>query len=303
MTEQQRSFGGIFLTEGVPFPPAGGPDRLRYLEENGLKALEVSSVEYDAAMDVLGPRASAIPQMSEPLVEPDDSARRAIQREKRLEWVEFSSALDSAVLDALRPHVTLAESSAVEALNFLEDHRLAETAHESIHRCAFIRSGLFGCPITFSDGQFWTQCLVQTSHIRMGLSAGFTGDDDCSICGRPLADCDHILGATYDVVASRDTGGNCGLCGSVSCEHIPGVSYPTVAYGIIRKAELEEVSLVPRPRFPLARLNKITIDLPGGLPADSRVVEAATRGILNCDVCLGPCKGFGGYPSPMLTQP
>jgi len=51
----------------------------------------------------------------------------------------------------------------------------------------------------------------------------------------------------------------------------------------------------------LARLTEMTIDLPPELEGDARVVGAAERGILNCDACLGPCKGFGGIPSQMLA--
>lgn len=290
MTDSAGSFKAMILQWG-PVPPSGGPLRLRYLDANGREALRIANEEYAAAMSILGDWRRSMPVMHTPHIELDESIRRQIQRQKRSEWIEYASTIPHTMLDELEPHVRLSESSAVAALNYLEDHYLAEVSHTAIHRAAFVRRGLYGCPITLRDGTFWTACAVNMSHLRMGLSAGMVADWECSICGRLVEDCDHAMGATYEKVATRDESGQCTICDAVECEHDLGSACLALASAHARNAVLEECSLVSRPRYPLARITERTTDL-GALGDDPRVRQAAQQGELNCDGCLGPCKGF-----------
>jgi len=284
-----------------PVPPSGGPHRLRYLDVNGREALQTADDEYATVLDILGTKGSSMPVMHRPLVEDDDDVRRTIQRAKRWEWMEYLATIDQAALDEIEPHIRRSESSAVAALNFLEDHELAEAAHEAIHRAAVVRRGLYGCPIVLRDGELWTDCSINLSHLRAGMSAGLVGDFECSICGRLVEGCEHQMGEAYDKVAARNEVGKCAICDSTDCEHVVGLGYPTVAYANARNVIAQEVSMVPRPRYPQARMIENTVDL-GDLGDAPRILQAAERGDLNCDACLGPCKGFNEMSSWNLGE-
>jgi len=278
------------LMQWGPIPPSGGPHRLRYLDVNGQKALQTADDEYATMLDILGTKGSSMPVIHKPLVE-DDDVRRTIQTAKRREWMEFLATIDQATLDEIEPHIRRSESSAVAALNFLEDQELAEAAHEAIHRAAFVRRGLYGCPIVLRDDELWTDCSIKLSHLRAGMSAGLVSDFECSICGRLVEDCDHQMGAAYDKVAARNEAGKCTICDSTDCEHVVGSAYPTVAYANARNVIANEASMVPRPRYPQARMIETTVDL-DDIGDDPQILQAAEHGNLNCDACLGPCKGF-----------
>ncbi|MFF2318238.1 hypothetical protein ACFVTE_18465 [Arthrobacter sp. NPDC058097] len=221
----------------------------------------------------------------------DDVLRRQVQRQKRSEWIDFTATIDQKTLDEVEPLIRHSESAAVAALNYLEDHELAEVAHAAIHRAAFMRRGLFGCPIVLrEDDEFWTNCSISMSHLRLGTSAGLISDFECSICGKLVEDCDHIMNEVYYKSAAH-IDGKCSICGATTCEHEAGKAYPAVAYANARNMGLEEVSLVARPRYPQARIVEESVDL-GPAGDDPRVRRAAQQHILNCDGCLGPCKGF-----------
>ncbi|MCW3768556.1 MULTISPECIES: hypothetical protein [Micrococcaceae] len=252
--------------------------------------MRTADESYAAALAALGKRADEIPAMHMPSVTDDDALRREVQRQKRSEWLDFSATVDQETLNAVEPMIRGSESAAVAALNYLEDHELAEVAHTAIHRAAFMRRGLYGCHIVLrDDDEFWTNCSINMSHLRAGMSAGLISDFECSICGRMVEDCDHNLGEVYDKTASRDDEDLCSICRATECEHQVGETYATAAYANARNVIPEEVSMVARPRYPQARIVEKSIDLG---PEDPRVRRAAQHNNLNCDACLGPCKGF-----------
>lgn len=275
-----------------PIPPSGGPHRERYLNVNGRESLQTADESYAAALAALGKHAKDVPTMHTPLVTDNDALRREVQRQKRSEWLAFSAMIDKETLDTVEPMIRESEAAAVAALNYLEDHELAEVAHTAIHRAAFIRRGLFGCPIVLrDDDEFWTNCSINISHLRVGMSAGLVSDFECSICGRLVEDCDHTMAEFYDKTVFRDDDGNCSICRATQCDHEIGKAYPTEAYANARNMRAEEVSMVARPRYPQARITEESIDL-GAMGDDPRVRHAAKHRNLNCDGCLGPCKGF-----------
>lgn len=280
----------LIMQEG-PIPPSGGPLRERYLDRHGREALEVAAAEYAAAIELLGDRAPSMPALDFALIEPDEDARRAIQRDKRAQWIEFWSATDQSTLDAIEPHIKKSVNAAMDALNYLEDHELMEEAHAAIHRAAFLKRGLFGCPVVFRDDEYRTDCPINISHLRMGVSAGLVSDFECSICGELVEDCDHQMGQLYPKVASRTDEGTCTICDSVHCEHSEGEILLVQAHANALNIRAAEVSFVARPRYPLARIVEESKDM-GPLHDDPRLRDAAKHGNLNCDADLGPCKGF-----------
>lgn len=289
------SFKAMIMQWG-PIPPSGGPHRDRYLDVNGREALRIADESYAAALAVLNSLTVTLPTIHTPLVTEDDVLRREVQRQKRTEWLALSATVDQEMLDAAEPVIRRSEAAAVAALNYLEDHDLAEVAHSAIHRAAFIRRGLYGCPIVLRDDEeFWTDCSVSMSHLRAGMSPGLISDFECSICRRLVEDCDHDMGDVYDRTASR-VGGKCSVCHESECEHVVGKTYPTIAQATARNVILEEGSIVARPRYPQARMVEKSIDL-GPVGDDPLVRQAAQRKVLDCDDCLGPCMGF----NDMLT--
>lgn len=274
-----------------PIPPSGGPLRERFLDLHGRRALEAATSEYAEVVAILSTSPSSMPVLDFPLVESEAEVRRAVQREKRAEWIEFLEKTDRSTLDAVEPHVKRSMTASMDALNYLEDHELREDAHAAIHRAAFVKRGLFGCPIVLRDGEYWTDCPINISHLRMGVSAGLVSDMECAICGELIEDCTHQPGQLYPKDAGRDAAGRCTLCDSVDCEHPEGETFLVPAYGVARSITAGEISFVVRPRYPLARVVEETRDM-GQLHDDPQVIHAATHGELNCDADLGPCKGF-----------
>lgn len=292
MVERKGGRFRLVLMQAGPIPPSGGPLRERYLDHQGRKALEDAASEYAKSIALLAARAAAMPALDFALVEPDDNIRRAIQREKRAQWLDFRAGIGQPTLDALERHIKHSVESAVDALNLLEDHQLREEAHAAIHRAAFVKRGLFGCPIILRDEEYWTNCPINISHLRMGVSAGLVSDFECSVCGELVEDCSHQMGQCYPKVAERTIEGNCALCDSVDCEHAESeIIFLVPAEARARNVTVGEVSLVARPRYPLARIVEEAVNM-GPLHDDSRLISAAKQGALNCDADLGPCRGF-----------
>jgi hypothetical protein len=281
----------MMIMQSGPIPPSGGPLRERYLDYHGRKALEDAASEYAKAIALLAARAASVPALDFALVESDGDVRRAIQRDKQARWIRFQAETDQSTLDALEPHIKKSVKAAMDALNYLEDHDLKEEAHAAIHRAAFVNRGLFGCPIVLRDGEYWTDCPINISHLRMGLSAGLVSDFECSVCSEPVEDCEHEVGQPYPKVAGRTAEGKCTICDSVDCEHPQGDIFLVQAHAIARNIKAAEVSFVARPRYPLARIVEASKDM-GPLHDDPVVRHAAKHGALNCDDDLGPCNGF-----------
>jgi hypothetical protein len=230
-----------------------------------------------------------MPAAPEQILELDPDEIRSQQRLARDEWKRFSTKLNRSSLEAIEPHARRAEAHAVAALNYLEDHPLRESVHQLVHRAGSIRGGLFGCAIIAEKGKFWTNCPVRVSHLRIGVSAGLTSTFECSICGEVIEDCDHVAGHVYDKTASRiGDDMKCSICDLINCEHKVGTGYPVTAQAIARDMVGYEVSFVPRPRYPQARIYQFTVD--DEMPAE--YTDLANAGKITCDVCVGPCRGL-----------
>lgn len=272
-------------------PPSGGPLRDRYLESHGRESLQVAEEEYAEVLAILGENVGDMPMLPDPLVEADEDLRRSVQNRKRAEWIAFEAQLEQATIGAIEPHIRRSVAAAMDALNFLEDHELMENAHQAIHIAAFVKRGLFGCPIVLRDDEFWSDCPINLSHLRMGVSAGIVSDFECSVCGDLIEDCDHQIGEFYPKRATLSVDGKCSICGASDCEHHIGETFLVRACANARDVRPSEVSFVARPRYPLARIIEESKDL-GDLGDDPHVRHAAQHGDLNCDADLGPCKGF-----------
>ncbi|MFB7891219.1 hypothetical protein ACFC1I_03345 [Microbacterium sp. NPDC056044] len=275
-----------------PVPPSGGPYRDGYLDANGRRALADADEHYAIALDLLRDLASLMPIVHSPLTEPDRQLRIAIQKEKAKEWASFNATVPDEIIATVTPHLLRSETSAVAALNFLEDHELAHAAHAAIHRAAFARSGFGGCAVYAKAGEVWTRCSMRIHHIRVGASVGIESDFECSICGLPVEDCDeHISGQQYAKVAATTESGECNICDASRCDHVVGESYETMAFGNARNIKMGEASIVDRPQYPMARIHELELDL-GDLSVQPELLAKIERGEIHCQECLAPCEGF-----------
>ncbi|MET9722421.1 hypothetical protein [Streptomyces zaomyceticus] len=183
---------------------------------------------------------------------------------------------------------------AVDAFNFLEDTDLSELAHQHAHEVAALVCGIFGCRIEYSDGSYWDACRLSLMHKRVGMSAGFTAARRCSICEEDIDLCPHLLDTRYEVRVERSSDGTCSICGRINCSHGDGELALVYPHPVMDEGRIHEVTLVRRPRDPLARITKLELDAAllartlGGNP-DGRDVW--------CHRCLHPCAGF--KPAPM----
>jgi hypothetical protein len=195
--------------------------------------------------------------------------------------------------DSLEALARMSLARAVDSFNFLEETDIAGLAHQHAHKVAALVGGIFGCVIEYGEGIYWDTCPISLMHHRWGLSAGFTAIRRCSLCGEDLDVCEHMLGASYEVQVQRDAEGVCNACGSRSCSHIDGQTELSYPHAVMTDAEFHEVSLVPKPRDPLARITKLELD-PQLL---HRLAGEPDGRDIRCFRCLQPCNGFMTLPN------
>jgi hypothetical protein len=295
---------GYAVRFGVLLPPAEGPARRTALEAEGQRLLAEARRGYGTVLfPVLMAAGPAVPppvNLDYPW-SPDAgrdlvTSRRAQWRETRRLLVRASSSLAAhkpqaaTDLRLLEKRARAALDAAVDAFDYLEDTNLASDAHALAHTIAELVAGLFGCWAERENGRWFDVCRLSLMHLRVGMSAGFSGRRHCSICGCDLTLCDHMPGVAYPVVAGRKPDGGCTICDSDICHaHTPGVTYPAVPHAITRQADLHEISAVARPRDPLARHNAIEIP---AYAITSLLNHDAANASLQCEQCMTPCTGF-----------
>ncbi|MFF9397000.1 hypothetical protein [Streptomyces griseoluteus] len=178
---------------------------------------------------------------------------------------------------------------AVDAYNFLEDSELSELAHRHAHNVAALVGGLFGCNIEYSDDTYWDVCRLTLMHSRWGMSAGFTSTRNCSLCVQDIDTCQHLLDTQYDVTVRHDAHGTCNACGRLSCPHTDGETISAFPRPVMSELHIHEVSLVSRPRDPLARFSKVEMSQDALLQG---LGEDPSGRDICCYRCLHPCSGF-----------
>ena len=279
-------------------PPAGGPARMVVLKAEGRRSLAAARREYGHVLrEVLVIAGPAVPppvDLAQPLW---PAASDALVASREAGWRETQSILGdlSAGADfdvaALEQRSRAALRSAVAAFNYLEDTELAVEAHMQAHAIGEFVAGVFGCRAKREDWRWFDVCPLSLMHLRVGLSPGFVARRHCSVCDGDLADCEHVPGAAYPVVAARGPDGACTICGTVKCAaHPAGTRHTVAVHAVIREADrLDEISTVARPRDPLARYDGVEIPAEevAGLPGGD-----ALNAVLECKRCVSPCTGF-----------
>lgn len=173
---------------------------------------------------------------------------------------------------------------------------LFDRSHTELHVAGDIVGGLFGCVLEFDDGWFDT-CPTSLAHIPLGNSIGFDAAYACTVCQQDPSECEHFLGKVYAVTARPLDGGECSVCSELTCIHEIGAEYRVSAGRTIVNAHIREISLVNRPRDPLARITAREVDakelegLLGHVPTgEDRVLD---------HTCMACCEGLRGiYAEP-----
>ena len=266
-------------------PPAAGPARKQFLLSSGTATLNAARVELSDGLRLLGASASLMPSV-ERIIRSDGSSCYSTGENE--DWNSFKDTVPVFTVEAAAPHVRRAELLAVESLNYLEDTSQADECHELVHRTASLRAALVGCPMRLAEAHLWLDCPGRIAHMRMGASAGLTTSFVCSVCREPIEDCDHLPGLSYSVSMVRDGKGSCSICHESACGHEVGTVYELPATAMATDVIAHEVSMVSRPRYPLARIRRFGLPLEPG----TEMYRAAESGVVHCSGCMEPCRGL-----------
>jgi hypothetical protein len=215
------------------------------------------------------------------------AAAQSLLRDARgaVEGPVAAQSLDNAEKDA-RAALTLFARS----LDWAEDTEEEDEAHRLMDQAgAWVRE-TFGCQLTRSETQYSQTCPVALAHNRIGMSIGGTAKRLCSLCGGDLSECEHIPGTSYLVPGGVSPLGWCRVCLQEACEHTPDQNHRVPVVGIIKEMDLVEVSFVPKPAQPEARIMEMSIPV-------SELVEALGDEFIpgdevSCDACLLQCRGL-----------
>ena len=148
----------------------------------------------------------------------------------------------------------------------------------------------FGCQLTRSGTRYSQTCPVALAHNRIGMSIGGTAKRLCSLCGDDLSECEHIPGTSYLVPGGVSSLGWCRVCLQEACEHTPDQNHRVSVVGIIKEMDLVEVSFVPKPAQPEARIMEMTIPVPELIEALGDTFVPGDE--VSCDRCLRECGGL-----------
>ena len=182
------------------------------------------------------------------------------------------------------------------AMNWLEDTPEFDVAHYRLDQAGRWVRETFGCWLERDGTSYSRTCPADLAHTRVGFSPGMKDViRECSICGQDPRSptCRHIKGRPYQTTR-RLIGERCNLCGRRACDHTDGQPGVAICSNVIVSADMEEMSLVPRPEQPMARPSKVEVDVvlleavlgPGGWQPGMEV---------SCDKCLRPCRGVREY--------
>lgn len=276
---------GCALHYNAPIPPRSGARRLQMLHSQGTQQLNLAKRAYSKALDrvgclkVHGPDSPHAPWWVFPPTIVGDRAHCPYGKAQLEDAERFGKA---------------ALASAVRAFNLLEDLPEADDAHLLIHEIGTFVSRHFGCKIHLRDGLWRWQCPVIVAHLRLGQSVGFTAPRTCSICRQNIMSdqCSHLPGQLYEVQVTDPS--RC-PCGSSNCgSHPTGATLKACPTSLVEEVDtIDEISWVPRPRDPLARITAISYT-PEQMAILMRADIPNTIRTIECFHCRQACTGLWG---------
>jgi hypothetical protein len=320
---------GLVARTGVPIPPVAGPARTRFCISEGVQAQRQAAIaraKIEQCLLELTFIADERPPSISDLAEPCSGSlvmRAGLTRVDQ--WSKFRRSLDYAAtingavyahwvksrLEIIEQQADAGLRVAIESFHWLDDalhdlppatpiihdevelgplDNLVSKSHELAHILGDVFGGLNGCCLKFKDGHWFNRCRLSLMHISIGNSVGFTSRRLCNVCRVDVDECVHEPGEIYPVVVSRTPDGYCTACGSERCDHEIGQTVSTAAGFLFADIDLREVSLVDRPRDPLARITGREVDL-DRLSLILGRTPSPDEDILHHE-CMCQCEGF-----------
>jgi hypothetical protein len=188
------------------------------------------------------------------------------------------------------------------AMNWLEDTPEFEVAHYRLDEAGRWIRETFGCWLKREGSAYSRTCPADLAHIRVGMSPGMKNVvRECSVCGQDPRSptCRHIRGRAYQTTR-RLVGDRCNLCDRQDCGHTDGQAGVAVCGHLYVTLDLVEVSFVPRPAQPMARMGEIDVDAALlGAVLGPRGWKPGME--VSCDKCLSPCGGVREW-DPKLSS-
>jgi len=266
-------------------------DKLRQNVADGSPAeVEAESApngEVAGSFPIAGPDADLHAAALDEQISRRRAAAQSLLRDAR-EAVEGNAdgqSLDNAERDA-RAALTLFARS----LDWAEDTEEEDEAHRLMDQAGTWVRETFGCQLTRSGTRYSQTCPVALAHNRIGMSIGGTAKRLCSLCGDDLSECEHIPGTSYLVPGGVSSLGWCRVCLQEACEHTPDQNHRVSVVGIIKQMDLVEVSFVPKPAQPEARIMEMTIPVPELIEALGDTFVPGDE--VSCGRCLRECEGL-----------
>ena len=222
--------------------------------------------------------------------------RKGLERIEKARESRIQSRMASNPSEAeekIREAVAFARS----AYDWLEDTIYDELAHTVVHELGMEAREKFpiGCKLNWNGSNYERWCPADLVHIRLGFSIGMIIHSmECFVCGLDPSECNHIRGKIYTVSGGPNESGRCPVCAENTCDHSPDEKYQVMAGRIITKAELEEISLVTRPKQPDARIQSVDVsedNIKSKIGSNFQYGEDTVY----CSKCLVGCPGFSRF--------
>lgn len=265
-----------------PVAPESGPFRNEYLLTNGKEFLAGAQTAIAAVAEVLEGFKLPVFQITGNEGVDQEHLSQVVRR-----WQDIRERFAEVIEEKLREPIEAAVDNAVDALNFLEDTELRETAHDVVHQAAWLRFGFLDCKLRVEDGEVQSDCPVRLAHQRWGVSPEIKTNWACSICNKRFDTCPHIPGVEYEVVVDF-AGNKCSVCFEETCEHKDGERANVPARRVSTGMEIIAVAIVARPRDPRARMASVSLNVING----SEMFKQCENGTALCTECILPCTGF-----------
>jgi hypothetical protein len=183
--------------------------------------------------------------------------------------------------------------AAASALNWLEDTELQEKAHSELDAYGrWTRVNVpEGCHLEWDGNHYHRTCPVDLSHTRVGFSVNVVGKRSCSLCYEDISECPHMPGYLYRVPGGVTARGTCRVCVRQDCtEHPAGQYFDAEPIAVITEGEIDEISLVGRPRQPDARIHSQFVST---TELCDLLRDQFQPGMpVSCDKCLTGCGGL-----------
>ena len=220
-------------------------------------------------------------------IEDPRSSAQALMRAVRvtLEGSDDDASIERAETDARKALALFSRS-----LDWAEDTDEEGEAHRLMDEAGAWVRRTFGCQLARSGNEYRQRCPVALAHNRIGMSVGGTAVRICSLCGEDFSECEHMPGIAYMVPGGNSGLGWCRVCLQESCNHRAAQRYRVSVIAIIKQMDVQEISLVPKPAHPEARVLEMSIPV-----SDLREVlgeEFIPGSEVSCDRCLLPCDGL-----------